>query len=208
MISVFLNRRFVRPITQVLLFDGDSAQDVRQLGCNALKVWDCYRSLLNEAFEPVAEVPYRIILAVPKTSILATVCDDVYDELKNAGADTYVARIDENDRFWLKGKVGLLTCVLWCSIGSILLNEVPLSTELAAKLLPQADRFMYTNHHLVLFKKGLFSEDFRLGLIRSEGSIGYLLKGHQNFLPDNHTITGILKMMRTNCRGDDLYVAR
>lgn len=206
MIPFFLNSRFATPITQVLLFEGDTARDVRQLGCNALNIWDCYRGFLDEAFEPVAEVPYRIIMAVPKTSMLATVCDDVCDELKKAGTDTYVARIDEDDRFGLKGKVGLLTCILLCSAGSILLNEVPISTDLAAKLLPQANQFTYTNHHLILIKKGWFHQDLRLGLIRYEGSIGYLLKWHLNSLPDNHTITDILKMMRTNCRGDDLYV--
>ncbi len=92
--------------------------------------------------------------------------------------------------------------------GAALLNEVPISEEQAEKLLPQANRFYHTSHHLVLLKKGWFQQEFRLGLVRSDASIGYLLRGALSALPDHHSISDILTAMKANCSGRDLLVAK
>lgn len=203
-----LNSATAQPVTHVLLFDGDAPQHVRELGDNTRLISDCYRRLLLEDSDYIMESKYRVVFAVPEASDLAASCQDVSTELKARGIHTYVAKVKAEEMFMWQGKIGLLSCVLWCIGGAVLLNEVPISEEQAEKLLHQANRFYHTAHHLVLLKQGWFQQEFRLGLVRSDASIGYLLRGALSRFPDPHSVSDILRAMKANCSGDDLLVVK
>jgi len=204
-----LNSATAQPITHVLPFDGDAPQFVRDLGDNTRLVSDCYRRLFLEDSDSVMELKYRIVFAVPEDSNLAPECQTISAALKARRINTHVAQVKAEDLFLYRGKIGLLTCVLWYIAGAVLLNEVPISEEHAEKLLHQANRFPHTSHHLILMKRGWwFHKDFRYGLIRSGASIGYLLRGALFRFPDNHSVSDILRAMEANCSRQDLFVVK
>jgi hypothetical protein len=205
---MIINRRFIQFITQVLLFDKDTPQHVLELGHNSRLVSNCYRCLLSEVLNPKEELPYRVIIAVPKTSSLVTSCEDVCADLKAAGIDAYVARIKDEDMTWERGKVRLLRCIYSFIVGTVLLNEIPISKEQAETILNEVYSFPYSMHHLILLKIGWFQQDYRLGLVRSRDSIGYLLNYYPGYFSENHSVSDIFRAMKAKCHGDDLYIAR
>jgi hypothetical protein len=154
------------------------------------------------------ELKYRVVLAIPESSSLAPACQTISAVLKMRGINTHIVQVKPEGMFLCRGKVGLLSCVLWCIAGAVLLNEVPLSEEQAEKLLNQANRFLHTSHHLILMKQEWFQKDFRYGLSRSDTSIGHLLRSALARFPDRHSLSDILRAMETNCSGQDLLVVK
>ena len=203
-----LNSATAQSVTHVLLFDGDAAQQVRELGDNTRLVSDCYRRILLEDSDYIMEFKYRVVFAVSEASGLAVSCQNVSAELKARGIHTYVAQVKAEDMFMCQGKLGLLYSVLWCVAGAVLLNEVTISEEQAEKLLHQANRLHHTAHHLILLKQGWFQQEFKLGLVRSDSSIGYLLRGALSLFPDRHSVSDIIRAMKANCSGNDLLVIK
>ena len=204
-----LNLATAQPISQILLFETGTPQQVRELGENARLISDGYKRLLgvNSLVDAdhFMESKYTVIFAVPETRGLAACCEEMAARLKTAGIRAFEARVKEDDMFLCQGKIGLLSCVLWCIGGSVLLNEVPISQDQSEKLLQQANRFHYTDHHLVLLRQGWFRQEFRFGLLRGASSIGQLLRGRFVFR-DGHTLSDILRAMKANCSAEDLYV--
>lgn len=203
-----LNSATAQPVTHVLLFDGDAPQLVRDLGDNTRLVSDCYRRLLFTNSDSIMELKYRVVFAVPEASSIAPACKTVSAALKAQGIYAYIAQVKSEDMFVYQGKVGLLSSVLWCVAGAVLLNEVPISEQQAKRLLHQANRFAHTSHHLILMKQGWFGKGFRFGLIRSDASIGHLLRGALVRFPDHHSVSDILRAMEANCSGQDLFILK
>ena len=164
-----LNWATARPVTHVLLFEDDDAQLVHDLSDNTRLIADCHRELLGEDSNSIMELKYRVVIAVSEASSVAAMCESVGAALNARGIYTYVARVKAEDMIVYQGKVGLLSCVLWCLAGAVLLNEVPISEPRARKLFQQANRLDHTSHHLVLMRRGWLQQDFSLGLVRSGG---------------------------------------
>ncbi len=201
-----LHSATAQPLTHVLLIDGDAPESVRELGNNTHLVSQCYRHLLLEDSDSIMASKYRVILATPEASKLAATCDDVSGELKAKGIFADVETVKAGDMFMWKGKVGLLSCLLWRLGGSVLLNEVPISEKQAEKILLQANRFDHNAHHLVLLRRWWLQQELGVGLLRTEGSIGHLLRGTVGHFSDPHSVLDILRAMKANCSGDDLLV--
>lgn len=203
-----LNYSIALPVTHVLLFDEDAPQFVSELGDNTRLVSDRYKRLLSRDSDCSLEFKYNVIFAVPEASYHVASCQNISDELKRWGISTYVVQIKAEEMLLQQSKIGLLTCVLWCIAGVILLNEIPLTEVQADKLLYQANRFHYTSHHLALMKRGWFKKDYRFGLIRSVSSIGHLLQGSIARSLNPHSVSEILKIMTINCSKTDLFVVK
>ena len=154
-----MNSSTAQAITHVLLFDGDEPQLVQNLCDNTRLVSNCYRQILNENSDSIMELKYRVVIAVQENSSLAPICEAMSSELKSEGISATVVNVKAEDMFMSQGKVGLLSCVLWCIGGSLLLNEVLITKENAEKLLYQANKFDYNSYHLILIKQGWFKED-------------------------------------------------
>jgi len=152
---------------------------------------------------------YKVVLALPEARTdLSKTSQELEREMKGIGVTFSVARILEKDMQLSMGKVGLLSCVLWQIAGSVLLNDVPITRAQAERILALANKLANSHHHLALPKKGLFGTDFHIGILRSDSSVGHLLKGSFTRLRDSHSLGEILRLMKENCRGDDLYVAK
>lgn len=203
-----LNSATAQPVTHVLVFDEDAPQLVGELGHNTLVVSDCYRRLLAEDSDHVMELKYKVVFVVRAASNLVAPCQTISAELKVRGIHTYVAQVKAEDMLAFQGRIGLFGCAQWCIPGAVLLNEVPISEVQAEKLLYQANRFDYTSYHLVLLQQGWFQLNVRLGLIRSGASIGHLFRGNLTRFPDRHSVSDILRTMRDNCSGKDLFVVK
>lgn len=196
------------PVSHVLLFDDGTPQQVRALSRNTRVVSDCYRKLLSEQSNRLMEYKYKVIFAVPNASSLAGCCEEESAELKAVCIHCLVARIKAEDMSLSKGKARLLSCVLWCIAGAVLLNEDAITFAQAETLLLQANRLCRTTHHLVLLKQGWLQLNYGVGLVRSCSSIGHLLRGVISSSHEHHSVSDLLRAMKASCSREDLYVAR
>jgi hypothetical protein len=198
-----------RHLTHLLLIDTETESKIRQLTGNCVSLRKRLSDVFYEESSSLISHVYSVVLALPESRTnLIRITVEIEAVMKSVGVNFSVNMVRDEDMFLAKGKVGLLSCSLWRIAGALLLNDVPISPTAIEHILDLANRLSQSGKHLVLRKAGWFSTDFHVGLLASESSVGYLLKGSLSRFSPEHGLEDILKFMKFNCRAGELYLTR
>lgn len=192
-----------RHITQLLLIDTETNSQIRELVDNS----KAFAKRLSEIFGCI-HPRYTVILTMPESNIeLINFVTDIKAEMISAKVDFVVNIIPESSMF-LKGKIGLLLCSLWCTAGALIVNDVTIPITAVEQIAIFANRLSNNRIKLVLRKLGWFGVDYHMGILSSESSVGYLLKGSFPRLSEGHTVQEILQFMKSNCQKGELNITK